>query len=374
MRIRKVMSSRADRRRFVSFPHDLYRDEPLWIPPMRTVEMAALHRSHPLYRHSEADFFVAEDAGRLTGRIALFEHRPSNELRASHIAFFGYFESIDDQSTADSLFETAVVWVSERSLTSLVGSNGLLSSNGHGVLANGFDLPPVLGAAYHHRYYDRLIRNAGLTPATDYLSGQVRTTHKVPDQIFSMADAVADAGGYTMKTFSSKREIKPWILRLGRMYNETMSGGWGYTPVDNVEIEAMVKKFLLIADPRLVLLLMQDDAVVGYLLILPDVSDAIRAIRGRLLPFGWIRLKRATKRTRKTTILAMGLVPEHRGSGANLVLYAALVRGAQKYDFVGAEIVQVEEGNIPMMRNMEALDVPWTKRHRMYSREVQAKP
>jgi len=33
-----------------------------------------------------------------------------------------------------------------------------------------------------------------------------------------------------------------------------------------------------------------------------------------------------------------------------------------------AEVVQVEEGNTAMMRNMAALGVPWTKRHRIYRR------
>lgn len=370
MRVYQVGSGRSDRRRFVSFPHDLYRDEPLWLPTMRADEMSALEPSHPFYRHSEAAFLIAEDAGRVVGRIGVFEHRPSNEFRGSRAAFFGYFESIDDQEVADALLAAAAEWARPRGLDTLVGPKGLLPSDGHGVLVDGFDLPPALGVAYHHRYYDRLIVGAGLAPATDYVSGRLAVSHDVPDQVFAMADAAAAAGGYELKTFTSKRQLKPWILRLGRMYNETMSGNWEYTPVDDVEIEAMAERFLPIVDPRLIVLLMQGDDIVGHLLLLPDVSDTIRAIRGRLLPFGWVRLLRAVKRTRKVTILAMGLVPGHRGAGANLVIYAALARGAHNYHFESAEVAQVEEGNTAMMRNLETLSVPWTKRHRMYRRDL----
>ncbi len=342
----------------------------MWVPPMRTDEMAALHHSHPFYRHSDAAFFIAEDHGQTTGRIGVMNHRPSNSFRSADIAFFGFFESIDDQATSDALFAAAASWASDQGLTSLVGPKGLLPSDGHGVLVDGFDITPALEVGYHHRYYDRLIQGSGLTPATDYVSGQLSVSHEVPDQVLAMADSAAADGGYELKTFDSKRDLKPWILRFGRMYNETMSGNWEYTPVDDVEIEAMADRLLPIADPRLMVLLMQGDDIVGYLLLLPDVSETIRQIGGRLLPFGWAHLLRAVKRTRKVNILAMGLVPEHRGAGANLVLYAAMARGAHNYDIDTAEVVQVEEGNVAMMRNLESLRVPWTKRHRMYRRDL----
>ena len=370
MNIRRVSASRSDRRRFVSFPRDLYRHEPRWVPPMRADELKALHPSHLFYRHSAAAFFLAEDAGRTVGRIGVLDHRGFNEVRAANTAFFGYFEAIDDQTTADSLFGAAGSWASDRGLTSLVGPRGLLPSDGRGVLVEGFELPPTLGLPFHHPYYDRLIRGAGLNRATDYLSGRVQVSRDAPDQVLAAADAAAAANGYELKTFNSKRDLKPWLLRIGRILDESMVDNWGYTPADDTEIEAMGKRILPIVDPHLILLLMQSDEIVGYLLLLPDVGDAIQASGGRLLPLGWARLVRASKRTRKVTIPAMGLIPEHRGTGANLVLYAALTRHPHRHLFDTAEVVQVEEGNIPMMRNMQTLDVPWNRRHRMYQRQL----
>lgn len=337
---------------------------------MRADEMAVLGRTHPFYRHSEAAFFIAEDGGQAVGRIGVFEHRPANEFRGTPMAFFGYFESTDDQAVTDALVAAASSWAAARGLTSLVGPKGLLPSDGHGLLVEGFGLSPALGVGYHHRYYDALLKGAGFETATDYLSATIAVSHDIPDQVFAMADQAAAEGGYELRAFESKRAFKPWILKFGRMYNETMSGNWEYTPVDDVEIQAMAAKFLPIADPRLAVLLMQNETIVGYLLLLPDVSDAIRASRGRLLPFGWLRLLRAVKRTEKVNILAMGLVPDHRGVGANLVLYAAMARDAHKYRFSSAEVVQVEEGNTRMMHNLRALGVSWNKRHRMYRRDI----
>lgn len=366
MEVRRVGTGRRERRRFVDLPHRLYRDEPMWLPPMRMDEMKALHPRHPFYRHSEAAFFLALRDGRAVGRIGVFEHRPANQYHDNTSAYFGYFESEDDDTVARALIDAAREWASQRGLTEIVGPKGLLPSDGHGILVEGFDHPPVVGVAHHHPYYDGLLRRVGLEPAADYLSGHLDVSHPVPDAVFEAADAAMIEGGYTLKTFTTKRDLKPWILQLGRMYNDAMSGNWEYVPVDDVEIEAMADQLLPIADPRLIFLLMHGEEVAGYLLILPDVSDAIRAIRGRLAPFGWLRLLREVKRTRRAEIVAMGLTPEHRGVGANLVIYAALARGPARHDFTSAEVVQVEEGNTPMMRNLERLGVPWTKRHRMY--------
>lgn len=366
MDVRRIGSGRGGRQLFVDLPHRLHRHQPRWVPAMRGDEMRALHFRHPFYRHSEAAFFVAEQSGTVQGRIGVFEHRPANAFHQTKAAHFGYFEASDDPEVAAVLFDAARSWARQRELTSLKGPKGLLPSDGHGILVEGFDLDPVLGVGWHPPYYDRLITSSGLAPAVDYLSGHLDVSHQVPDAVFTAADSALAEGGYEVKTFGSKRSLKPWIHRLGQMYNDAMSGNWEFTPVDDVEIDAMAAQFLPIADPRLVVLLMHGDEVAGYLLILPDVSQAIRASQGRLLPSGWLRLLREVKRTRRVCILAMGLTPHHRGMGANLILYAALARGALKYDFTSAEVVQVEETNLPMMKNLARLGVPWTKRHRMY--------
>ena len=84
-------------RRFAALPFALYRDCPQWCPPLRRDVAHALDRKrHPFYRHSEAAFFLAEEAGRAVGRIAVMENRNFNAARGRRDAFFYFFESADD--------------------------------------------------------------------------------------------------------------------------------------------------------------------------------------------------------------------------------------------------------------------------------------
>ena len=367
----RLVDSRAERRRFLDLPHAVHADHPLWVPELRRdISFAMNRRRHPFYRHSDAAFLLAVDRGRAVGRLSVLDHRPYNEFRGRREAFFHHFEGIDDETVSQVLFEAAGEWARERGLDALVGPRGMLPTDGHGILVEGFERPPVVGVPWHPPYYDRLVKAAGLEKVTDYLSGVAEMDHEVPAQVFEAADQVAEAGGYEFKQFESRREVRRWTERLGGLYNATFEENFEYTPINSAEMKVVADQFLPIVDPRLIVLLMQGDDIAGYLFMLPDVADALREIRGRLFPFGWWRLLREVKRTDKVAMLAFGLMPAHRGVGANLLMYATIARHASDHRYRRAEVVQVEEGNVPMMKNMAAMDVPWTKRHRMYRVEL----
>ena len=85
MQVRKLDTTRKDERaRFVDFVFDLYRDAPQWVPPLYGSTLKILDASkHPFYEHSIADFFVAEENGRVLGRVAMLENRNYNAYHHS---------------------------------------------------------------------------------------------------------------------------------------------------------------------------------------------------------------------------------------------------------------------------------------------------
>ncbi len=98
----------AEVERFVSFPFHLYRGSPYWTPPLRASARQILDRkSHPFYRHSHADFFLAERDGATVGRMAMLVNRNYNDFQGRRAAFFGYFDLIDDEQVAAKLLSLA---------------------------------------------------------------------------------------------------------------------------------------------------------------------------------------------------------------------------------------------------------------------------
>jgi len=362
---------RRDLRRFVGLPFDLYRGCPEWCPPLRRDMARALdRRRNPFYRHSEAESFLAVESGRAVGRITVMENRNFNTARGRRDAFFYFFEAVDDPRVAAALLDAAAGWARGRGLDTLIGPKGFLPGDAMGILVEGFEHPVAMGVPYHHPYYGALLTACGLVKETDYLSGRLSKPYTLSPQILELGDAAAAALGYALHPFTTRRELRRWFGRIGEAYNRAFAENWEFCPLTPEEMQAIGKRLLALADPRMMVLLMKGDEIAGHLFILPDLGDGLRASRGRLFPFGWAQLLRAYRRTRVVDWTGMGLLPEHQGVGANAVMYAAIARAIDDFPYDHAELVQIEEGNVRMVRNMAAVGVPWRQRHRIYRMEL----
>jgi hypothetical protein len=88
--------------------------------------------------------------------------------------------------------------------------------------------------------------------------------------------------------------------------------------------------------------------------------------RGRLFPFGWFYILRDRRVTEWANVNGLGLLPEYRGLGANVLLYTELQKTIAEHGFKHVDIVQVNEENFNSRSDMESIGVLWYKRHRHY--------
>ena len=176
MRIRKLDPARVrDVRQFNQFPVSLYRDCPQWVPPLQGDARRVFNReNHPFYRHSAADFFVAERGATTLGRIAVIHNRRYTGYTGRKAAFFYFFDAVDDLDVSRALFDAAFDWARERGLDTLLGPRGMLRADGLGLLIEGFEHRAALGIPYNHAYYRRLVEDAGFEKEVDYLSGYMQ--------------------------------------------------------------------------------------------------------------------------------------------------------------------------------------------------------
>lgn len=372
MHVRRVdLARKADIDKFIGFPSNLYRGNALWIPPMWNDMRRVLEPSHhPFYQHSEAGFFLAENAGDVCGRIAVLCHRRFNEFRHQQAAFFYYFDVIDNHEVALALLEAAFDWARQRNLVSIIGPKGFLQADGHGVLVEGYEYRPAVGIPYNYPYYEKLLLAAGFKKETDYFSGYVTRAQGLPQRYFQVAEQMRLRRGYSVKTFANKDELRTWIPRIGHVYREAFADHWEFCPPTDDEMSMIGDRLLAISDPRLIKVVLKDDKVIGFVFAFPDISDGIRRSRGKLWPFGWIYLMRDFKRTQWVDFNGVGILQPYQGTGANAVMYAELTKALYEYQYQFGEFVQVEERNVKSLGESRALDVHWFKRHRVYRRSL----
>lgn len=361
-------------KKFVDLPYRLYRDCPQWVPPLYVDAYLPLNRrKHPFFEHSEADFFVAVRDGEVVGRICAADNRLFNEHHKTKKAHFYGFDAIDDLEVARALFNAVTQWATGRGLDAVIGPKGLSPFDGYGMLAQGFEHRQMMTMMnYNYAYYPRLMEAQGFEKEVDFVSCYLPSeSFRMPERVERIAKRVLERGDLWVKSFKSKRELVKWAPRIGYTYNRAFINNWEYYPFTAGDVKYAVDNVFMIADRRLIKLIMYKEEIVGFLFAFPDVSEALQRAKGRLLPFGILDILREMKRTKTVSGNGMGILPEFQGKGGNALLYYEMGKTVFSFNqFEHVEMTQVAETATQMRADLKNLNGVEYKTHRVYRKAI----
>lgn len=372
MKVTKVdPNSRRAVNKFIQFPFDLYSENPYWVPTMRADMRAVMNkREHPFYQHSDADFFLAEDNGKVVGRIAAISNTRSNRAMDRNAAFFYFFESINAPEVSEALFSEVFRWAKSRGHDQVYGPKGLLQGDGIGLLVKGFDYVPAVGIPYNFPYYDDFVKASGFQKKFDYFSGYVDIEAGLSEKVRRVAEKVKQRSGFWVREFKSKKELLAVAPELRNVYNAAFGGSEGFSPITEEEIIVIAKRILSIADPRLIKLVYKGDSIIGFLFSYPNICRGLQKTNGRMWPFGWIHIMREFKTTKYMDSNGIGIIPEYQGLGSTAVIYTEMEKTFREFDFKHVETVQTREDNIASLGESSHFVMDWVKTHRIYERDL----
>ena len=351
---------------FLSFPYDLYRGHPYWVPPLRVAQKELFDRAkHPFYKHAEVEFFLARQGGRVVGRIAGILDRNHNQFHGENAGFFGFLEAVEDQGVFDGLLGTARQWLRERGAEVVRGPMNPSTNYECGMLVDGFDSSPVVMMTYNPPYYPRLVERAGLRKVKDlyayFLTSEVVSREKAERTANRhLASGRVRIRPIRMNEFSSE------VDRVWSVYNSAWSQNWGFVPMTREEFAFLARDMKTILKPELVLLGEVNQQVVGFALALPDVNQALKRAGGRLFPFGLLKILYHQRKIRTARVVVLGVLEQYRTRAIAAAFYAELVRNGLKLGYDSAEMSWVLEDNVLMNRSIEALGAKPYKTYRIY--------
>jgi GNAT superfamily N-acetyltransferase len=365
---------KAQVRRFIDLPFRLYGRHPQWVPPVIDDVLLMFNRQkHPFYEHSDAEFYLATQAGKEVGRLAVMENCRYNDYHHTKQANFYLFECEDNAEAAKALFERAFAWARARGLQQCVGPKGFAALDGYGLLTEGFDERQMMTMMnYNFAYYPRLLEQLGFEKEVDFASFYVRADQfQMPPVIHAIADRAVKRGTFKVLRFKDKQElVKKWAKRIGAAYNQAFVANWEYYPLTDREIDLLVDSLMLVVEPHLVKIITHADQVVGFTFAFPDVSAALQRARGRLWPWSLVDLLLDMRRTKWVALNGNGILPEYHGRGGNALLYAEMEKTVRESGYQHAEFVQIAETAVQMRQDIVKLGGKLYKNHRVYRRQL----
>ncbi len=368
------LKSKKEINDFVMFPFTLYKGVSQWVPPfINDMKIMLDQKKHPFYEHSVAEYYIARQNGQIVGRLGVMENLPFNKVHETKKAQFYFFDSIDDQTVANALFEHGFEWCRKRGLDTIVGPKGLSAFDGYGIQIEGFDLRQMMTMMnYNFPYYQTLVETLGFEKEVDFVSCYIDSAKFVlPEKAQLVAKRVREKGKYKVVNFSSKKELRKWAKRIGEAYNKTFINNWEYYPFSDREVKYIEDNLMVVADPKLIKIITYNDEVIGFLLAFPDISEALQRNKGRITPWGILDIMREFKRTRWVSLNGAGVLPEYHGSGGNILLYDEMAKTFGGFEqFIHAELTQVAESAVQMRKDLINMGGRAYKNHRVFRKSI----
>ncbi len=368
----EAVETRAQQRRFVSLPWRIYRDDPCWMPPLVMSQEELLgFRPHPFYERSKSRSFLATRSGRDVGRITAIVNQGHIDRYQEQRGFFGFFECDDDPAAARTLFEAAKGWLRSQGMQTMRGPTNPSLNYECGLLIEGFDTPPFFMMTHNRPYYGTLVEENGFGKIEDLYAfwGETSMLSSLDSKLGTMVEGVKERFGVKVRPLDRTRfdaEVRMFL----EIYNSSLGGTWGFVPLSPGEVNHMAASLKHLIVPELALVAEVDGKPIGTVFCLLDYNPRIKAINGRLFPFGFLKLlwnKRGIKRMRA---ISTNVVPEYQAWGVGLVLMAALVQPILDWGMEEVEFSWVLESNHLSKRTLERGGALVTKKYRIYDADI----
>lgn len=371
----REVAKRKEKLEFIRLPWKLYAGDANWTPPLEMDRMRLIDTErNPFYKHARLKLWIAERGGRAVGRIGAIINDSHNRVHNDKVGFFGFFESINDQDVANTLFNAAAEWLRSQGMTDLRGPVSPSTNDEVGLLVEGNDLPAAAMMPYNPSYYASLIENAGFRKERDLFAWRISYPECLTDKVTRVTAMVKQRGNVTVRSLRMK-DFAHEVDAIKRIYNEAWQPNWGFVPMTDEEMNLLAYELKQVIDPDLVLFAERDGEAIGFALALPDINQAFRA--GKSIPTGPTNLPTAimnlmTKKKAIDTVrvIILGVEPKHQGKGVDALLYRELMERAVAKGMSVGEASWVLEDNVMMSRAAELMNGEPYKRYRVYDRAI----
>jgi hypothetical protein len=311
------------------------------------------------------ELFLAERDGSVVGRIGAIINDNHNKEHQQNIGFFGFFESVDDQSVANALFDAAKTWLKAKGVTAMRGPASPSVNDEYGLLIDGFEHPPAILMAYNPPYYQKLVENYGFAKAKDLYAYYLHSDLVFSDKMKRVTEIVKKKSGVVVRSLNMKRFDED-VRTIRELYNKGWSRNWGEVPMTTEEFDYVAKDLKQIVNPELVIIAEVRGQPVGFGMSLPDYNQVLKDNKkGRLLP-ALIRILLFKKRIDFARVVILGVLPEYLNSGIGGVLFHETGMRSVQQGYPHGEASWVLEDNVMMTRGAELMQGEKWKTYRVY--------
>jgi hypothetical protein len=367
----KEVLTRKDRREFIYLPDKVHKNEPDWLPPIYMDEWELYNKKkNKSYQYADALLLLAYRDNKPVGRIMGIINRRYNELNNEQHGRFCFMECYNDKEVFHALITKVEDWARSNGMIRMIGPLGFSDKDPQGFQIEGFEYPLFMTAPNNSKYMPELLEQEGYEKKVDL----VNYLGKIPEQFPLVYERVLNrfenTKEYKIIEFSAKKELKPYIIGVLELMNETFAEIYGFVPLNDKEKSDFAARYLPILDPNFIKVIEADGKLVGFAVGMPDISRGLKLANGKLLPFGIFKILKESKRSKKLLMMLGGVKKEYRGKGLDVLMGVKILQSGIRHKMDTLDSHLVLEDNTKMRGEYERVGCKVVKRFRIYQKKL----
>ncbi len=312
----KEVRTRRDKRNFIYLPSKVHKSDPAWLPPIYMDEWELFNeKKNKSYQYADTILCLAYLDNKIAGRIMGIINRRYNAIHNEEHGRFCFLECYENKDVVHALITKIENWAREKGMKALVGPLGFSDKDPQGFQIEGFEYPKFIVCPTNDPYLPEMIANEGYVKHQDLVNYLAKTPEELPSIYKKILSRVSTNNEYRIVEFTSKKELKPYVIPALDLMNQTFEEIYGFVPLNDPEMKELASRYMMILDPRFIKVVESDEGLLGFAIGIPDISDAIRMVKGKLFPFGVFKVMRESKRSKKLLMLLGGVKKAYRGKG-----------------------------------------------------------
>ena len=375
------VTTKAERETFVDLSYRLNGSDPNWVPPLRMEALELVTPGkNPFFEHADVQLFLARRGERVVGRISAHIDHLATAMDPVQgfgpgTGNWGLFEAEDEQ-VADALIRTAEDWLRAKGMTRVLAPLSMSIWEEPGQLVQGHDHPPTVMMGHQPAHYQPWFEARGYESAKMLHTYELDITKPFPPLIQRIVQSGEKNERIRIRNVDKSRFEQEAALILD-ILNDAWSDNWGYVPFTDTEIAYAGKKFKPIVREDLIMVAEYDGEPVAFMMTLPDLNEALAPMKGRLLPFNWLKLllwlRNPQVRTMRVPLMGVRkkLQSSRLASQLAFMMIEFIRRNAvSRYGASRGEIGWILEDNQGMVAIADAIDSHVNKAYRIYAKPL----
>jgi len=354
---------------FIKLPFQLYKNteyEKFWVPPLISELKKLFSIKNPFWKHSKIKIFLAEENGKLLGRVAAIIDNNFIEFHNEKCGFFGYFDCVNNTDVARQLLIEAKKYLKSEGMQIVRGPMNPSTNDECGLLIEGFDSLPAIMMPYNPPYYMNLMEDSGFKKAKDLYAWLRPAKDDPPPRIVKIVEYIRKKENIKFRHFDIKnfeRDAK----YFKDIYNSAWEKNWGFVPMSDEEIDYMAEGLKPLIDTRLFHFLEIDGIPVAATLAVPDYNFVLKKLNGKMGPLEILKFLYWKRKINFIRLMALGVKKKYRTKGLEAILYYEILMACRKYGYSeGGELSWTLEDNDLINNGISAMGGKIYKKYRIY--------